>query len=198
GFQNVDDLKGKIGQVILPDVHFFAAELIENYRELGYYTIKLAGVGNYTVNYSLVNFEEFWNSPDIKRNVDQAPKDSLTYNSGEQIFIPANKLLYVYTVDDSNIIKDYKTDFRYAPSIRFTSTETGTKIESTFDVVEGSKVSDVYKGIFNFNLEQPIVFLGASTIDAYTWTKEGNLVSFIVPGTDKITLAEDEKDKGHF
>lgn len=197
-FQNFDDLKEKIGQVILPDISFFAAELIANSRELGYYTIKLAGVGNYTVKYSLVNFEDFWNLPEIKRNVDQAPKDALTYNVGEQIFIPANKRLYVYTVDNSNIIKDYKKDFDYGPSIRFTSTETGTKIESTFDVVEGSKVSDVYKGIFNFNFDQPIVYLGASTIDAYTWTKEENLVSFVVPGTDKFQVAEDEKDRDYF
>lgn len=197
-FQNFDDLKGKIGQVILPEISFFAAELIANYRELGYYTIKLAGAGNYKVKYSLVNYEDYWNLPEIERNVDYAPKDALTYNVGEQIFIPANKRLFVYTVDDSNIIKDYKKDFDYGDSIRFTSTETGTKIESTFDVLEGSKVSDIYKGIFNFNFEQPIVYLGASTIDAYTWTKEGNLVSFIVPGTDKITLSEDDKEINRF
>src|SRR5690606_28318842 len=76
-FQNFDDLKGKIGQVILPDINFFAAELIENYKELGYHTIKLAGVGNYTVQYSLVHFEDLRNSREVRRNLVQAAKDAL-------------------------------------------------------------------------------------------------------------------------
>lgn len=197
-FQNFDELKGKVGQVVLPDVEFFAAELIQHFDKFGEFTIKLAGFGKNTVKYSLVDYDGYWKQPEIVRNQDKAPADAVTYNVGERLFIPANKALIVYMVDSSNIIKDYKNDFRYGTSIQFTATETGTKIESTFDVEEGSKVSDVYNGIFSFELGKPVIYLGATTIDAYTWTKEGNVVSFVVPGTDKFTLAEEDEQQKYF
>ena len=197
-FQNYEELKGKVGQVILPNVDFFAAELIGDNKEIGYFTIKLAGVGNYAVKYRLIDYEGRWNLPEIVRNVDKVPADALTYKVGEKIFVPANKVLFVYTVDETGIIKDYKNDFSYGDSIRFTATESGTKIESTFDVADGSKVADVYNAIFNFELEKPVIYLGATTIQGYNWTKEGNLVSFIVPGTDRFTLAEEDKGQSHF
>ncbi|MGN7479173.1 S-layer homology domain-containing protein [Solibacillus silvestris] len=197
-FQNYEEMKGKVGQVVLPNVDFFAAELIRDDENMGYFKIKLAAVGNYKVKYHLVDIDKYWEFTNVVRNVDKVPAAAKDYKVGEQIFIPANKKLFVYTVDETNTIKDFKHDFSYGASIRFTSTETGTKIESTFDVMEGSKVSDVYEGIFNFNLDQPILYLGTTTIELYTWKKEGDYVTFFVPGTDKFTLAEENDEQRYF
>ncbi|MEG0472305.1 MAG: S-layer homology domain-containing protein [Solibacillus sp.] len=192
-FQNYEEIKDKVGQIVLPDVEFFAAELVTVAEKFGYYTIKLAEVGSHSVKYKLFDAKDFWNSPEIERNKTKAPEDAILYKTGDKIAIPANKYMVIYLVDSVGTIKDYKKELKYGDSIRFTSTTAGVKIETTFEVTEGSKVSDVYSGIFKFSVGDPIVFLGANTIDAYTWTKEDNLGVFYVKSTEIFTAAEGEK-----
>ncbi len=187
--QNYEEMKGKIGQVVLPEADFFAAELIEAEESFGYYTIKLASIKNFKVKYQLLDSAEHWETYNkIVRNETKVPTQAIDYKVGEQIAIPANKFLVVYLVDSFGVIKDFENDFRYGTNIRFTSTSNGVKIETTYDVKDGSSVADVYNGFFNFSVGKPIVYLGTKTIGNYTWKKEGNLGVTYVPSSDIFTV----------
>lgn len=191
-FKNYEELKGKVGQVVLPDSNFFAAELVKVEERFGYFTIKLAGTGSYSVKYQIIGLEDLWKLSEIEVNKTKVSGEAISYKVGEQIAIPGNKNLIVYLVDDSGIIKDYEKNFINRDTIRFTSTTAGIKIETTYDVKDGSSVADVYRGIFRFYENEPIVYLGTGTIGNYTWSKVDNLGVTYVQNTDifKVDASE--------
>ncbi|MEG0386303.1 MAG: hypothetical protein RR642_16305, partial [Solibacillus sp.] len=59
-------------------------------------------------------------------------------------------------------------------------TQPQVKIETTFDVMESSKASEVYSGFYSYSVGEPIVFLGGNAHETYTWTKVDNLTHTLV------------------
>lgn len=176
--KNHEDVKTQIGQTTELN-HYFAVELIQNYKKLGYYSFKLVNVDKYKVKYSLVDMHS--NTSNINRG-DFAPVDAINYEIGSEVFIHGDKKIIVYLVDKDNKVVDFDTSLntRYS-SFKFTATTTGLQLDTTYEVTNGTKVSDSFESIIRYKIGEPIVYLTATELDVLTWTVQDGVASVLLP-----------------
>lgn len=176
--KNHADVKTQIGQTTDLN-YYFAVELIQNYKDLGYYSLKLANVGDHQVKYDFVTIHS--DTSHIKRG-QLAPENAISYEIGKEVFIPGDKTIIVYLVDSNNKIVDFDTSLntRFS-SFKFTTTTAGMQLDTTYEVTNGTKVSDTFDSVIRYKIGEPIIYLTATELEVLTWKVTDGVATVLLP-----------------
>ena len=167
--------------------YYFALELNGVPNKLGYFKFKIVGQGKYKVMYDLLPY-----NMQIEDVVDkQISNTAKLYTLDSEVFIPGERKIVVYLVDNNNNVVSYDNYYSIGDIYKFTSTESGVLLETNLIVEDGASVADTYTTLINIGVDEKAVILGEEELKQYKWSVKDGIASVELPAyTSTIDFGE--------